>query len=444
MSASLNRLEGRSRTVRGGTRFLLWIPVLFLAPGIASAQAIPETPGILTTIMNQFLGQFAAGYGHLLPWATRFLFLIAAIEMVWAALYWALEGENFLPQLLQKTMLIGVFAFFVLNWQSLINTVANGFISAGAVAGGLGGGAAVPDLRDPSQVLNQFWRLAQPISDYTNTLGLFDIGKIILIGLGYVILAIAIFIIAIQCALTYLEFYLVTVIATVLVPFGINKHLSFLAERSFGAVVSHGVKLGVLSFILTAAAGVLTNIATPAANGITYALVFNLDAAALLIAFIAWQAPNLAAGLFNGSPALHAGAAARAVGALAAGRLLSSSGSAAQRGSLQQLAAAARATGSGVSASVRGLTAGTGAVVGAARGGAAVATLAGGGPLTAAGGAVAGVTRLGVSTAGGIASRAGQAIATRAQTATTALRQSWQAGHVAGYGRSWGMTNSSP
>ena len=112
-----------------------------LVPVAAFAQAIPETPGILTTIMNQFLGQFAAGYGHLLPWATRFLFLIAAIELIWAALYWALEGENFLPALIQKTMLIGVFAFLVLNWQTLVNTVANGFISSGAIAGGAGGGA---------------------------------------------------------------------------------------------------------------------------------------------------------------------------------------------------------------------------------------------------------------------------------------------------------------
>lgn len=415
------------------------------APVAAFAQAIPATPGILTTIMNQFLGQFAAGYGNLLPWATRFLFLISAIEIIWAALYWALEGENFLPQLLQKTMLIGVFAFLVLNWQSLINSIANGFISTGALAGGVGAGAAVPDLRDPSQVLNQFWRLAQPISDYTSSLGMFDIGKIILVGLGYVILAVAIFIIAIQCALTYLEFYLVTVIATVLVPFGVNKHLAFLAERSFGAVVSHGVKLAVLSFILTAAAGVLTNIATPAAGGITYALVFNLDAAALLIAFLAWHAPNVAAGLFSGSPSLQAAHATRAVGAaLAFGRIAGGSRAAGAPSSLGQLAAAARGTGQGVSVGARGVAAGTGALIGAARGGAAAATLAGGGPLAALGGAAAGVARLGAGAAGELAARAGARVLSGAEGATQALRQSWQSGRAIGYRRAWGIATPKP
>lgn len=423
------------------------VALSLLVPAVATAQTIPETPGILTTIMNQFLGQFSAGYGHLLPWATRFLFLVSAIEIIWAALYWALEGENFLPQLLQKVMLIGAFAFLVLNWQSLVNTVATGFVSAGALAGGLTGGAAVPDLRDPSQVLNQFWRLAQPISDYTSSLGMFDAGKLILVGFGYIILAIAIFIIAIQCALTYLEFYLVTVIATVLVPFGVNKHLSFLAERSFGAVISHGVKLAVLSFILTAAAGVLSNIATPTAAGVTYALVFNLDAAALLIAFLAWQAPNIAAGLFNGSPSLHAGQITRSLGVTAftlAHLSGARSGGAVQTSSIQQIAAAARATGRGISSSVQGLTRTSGAVVGAARGGAAVATLAGGGRVAAIGGALAGVNRLGLAVGGELVGRAAGALSTRAHAATAALRQSWESGQVVGYQRAWGVPPATP
>ena len=56
----------------------------------------------MTTILTRFLNAFALGYARLLPLAQRFLFLIAAIEIIWAAFYWALEGENVLPQLLQK------------------------------------------------------------------------------------------------------------------------------------------------------------------------------------------------------------------------------------------------------------------------------------------------------------------------------------------------------
>lgn len=206
-------------------------------------------------------------------------------------------------------------------------------------------------------------------------------------------------------------------------------------------MISHGVKLAVLSFILTAAAGVLTNIATPSPGGITYSLVFNLDAAALLIAFLSWQAPSVAAGLFSGAPALHAGVAARVAGgtAFALGRL-SSSATASNTSSLQQVTAAARASGRGLQA----LTAGAGALVGAARGGAAIATLNGAGPLAAARGAMSGVTRLGLSSAGNIATRAGDALRSGAGAATAGLRQSWQSGHVAGFRSAWGVTRPQP
>jgi type IV secretion system protein TrbL len=410
---------------------------LLLIPIVASAQAIPETPNILTNIMNNFLGVFSGGFVRLLPWAKTLMIILATIEIVWAALYWAMEGENFLPQLLQKIMVIGITGWLVLTWPALCKTVMDGFIGAGAMAGNGAGGAAVPDLRDPSQVLNVFWTLAQPIADYTSTLGIMDIGKIILVGFGYIILAVAIFIIAIQCALTYLEFYVVAVLATVLVPFGINKHMSFLAEKSFGAVISHGIKLAVLSFILTAAAPVLQNILTPGgANAITYNLIFNLDAAALLIAFLAWHGPSIAAGLFGGGPALHAGAVARAggSGAFMLGRMLGSASGrgAGGTGSIGQVRKAAGAIGSGVGTAALALTGAGGAVAGAARGGAALAGVAGAGRAGQAAAGVVGVARM----ASGAAVNAGRSTATAAvspvKRATSALKASWQSGQVAG------------
>lgn len=406
---------------------------LILAPMMASAQSIPETPNILTGIMGDFLNIFSQGFANLLPWATTLLWTLAALEIIWAALYWALAGENFLPQLLQKTVLIGAFAYLVLNWSALAKTVMDGFISVGAMAGtGAGSGANVPDLRDPTQVLNVFWTLAQPIADYTSGLGIMDLGKIILIGFAYIILAIAIFIIAIQCALTYLEFYLVAVVATVLVPFGVNKHLSFLAERSFGAVISHGIKLAILSFILTAASPILQNILAPGAPGnpITYNLVFNLDAAALLIAFLTWHAPAIAAGLFGGGPALHAGTASRlaGTGAFMLGRMMGSRGSGVPRSSLGQIRSAAGMIGTTALAGAHA----SGAVVGAARSGAALASMGGEGAATRVAGGITGVTRLAADTAVRVSQSAAGAALSPVTRATASLKDAWMSGSTVG------------
>jgi len=426
----------RSRVIAAGS-----LLALVLIPAVSSAQAIPETPDILTNIMGNFLTVFTAGFSNLLPWATALLWTLAALELIWAALYWALAGENFLPQLLQKTALIGGFAYLVLNWSSLCKTVMDGFISVGAMAGtGTGTGSNVPDLRDPTQVLNVFWTLAQPIAEYTSSLGMMDIGKVILVGFGYIILAVAIFIIAIQCALTYLEFYLVAVVATVLVPFGVNKHLSFLAERSFGAVISHGIKLAILSFILTAASPILTNIVTPGSAGstITYNLVFNLDAAALLIAFLAWHAPNIAAGLFGGGPALHAGAASRIAtsSAFMLGRMFGgSAGAGGSTSSLQQIKSAAGAVGRGTGAAALGLAGAAGAATGVARAGAGLAAMGGAGRVGQAAAGVASVGFMaGGAAVGAVTGAFNRNVVSPAKAATGALKQSWKAGVASGMG----------
>jgi len=178
--------------------------LLTLAPLVASAQAPinGESNGVLTTVLGAFISTFQNGYANLLPWAQTLFYLLVGIEIVWAALYWSLEGENFVPQLISKVFFIGVFYYLVINWSSLAHQVITGFVQVGAQAGGVAS-TAVPDLQDPSQLINQFWNLATPIATYQASLPWYSIGKAMMFGFAYLILAAAIFIIAIQCAITY-------------------------------------------------------------------------------------------------------------------------------------------------------------------------------------------------------------------------------------------------
>ena len=50
--------------------------------------------------------------------------------------------------------------------------------------------------------------------------------------------------------ITVLEFYIGAVLALILVPFGVNRHTAFMAERAFGLVIAFGTKLMVLGFII--------------------------------------------------------------------------------------------------------------------------------------------------------------------------------------------------
>src|SRR5471032_608253 len=125
---------------------------------------MPADTGILTSLLNAFVGVFSAGPGLLAPTAARILFLISAIELTLAGLWWALKGDNILVGLLQKTLLIGLFAFFVLNWPALLNAVLNGFIWAGFQAGGSSAAAGLQLIKNPSGIVNQAMLITYPLS----------------------------------------------------------------------------------------------------------------------------------------------------------------------------------------------------------------------------------------------------------------------------------------
>jgi type IV secretion system protein TrbL len=196
------------------------------------------TTGILTTLLNAFLAVFSAGPGHLAPAAARLLFLMAGIELTLAGIWWVLKGENVLVGLIQKTLLLCLFSFFVANWTTLINTVLDGFVWSGFTAAGSSPAAGAALIKDPSAIISQAFVSTQPIANEISSLKWYDLGSLFMYGWAYIFTIIAFFMLAIQIFITYLEFYLVAALSLVLVPFGVFKHTAFIAERAFGSVVS--------------------------------------------------------------------------------------------------------------------------------------------------------------------------------------------------------------
>lgn len=338
------------------------------------------TTGILTTLLNAFLAVFSAGPGHLAPAAARLLFLIAGIELTLAGIWWALKGENVLVGLIQKTLLLGLFAFFVTNWATLINTVLDGFVWSGFTAAGSSAAAGAVLIKDPSAIIGQAFVSTQPIADEISALKWYDLGSLFMYGWAYIFTILAFFMLAIQIFVTYLEFYLVAALSLILVPFGVFRHTAFIAERAFGSVISFGVKLMVLSFIIAAAQPVLAQITLPAEP--TWQQAYMVLLAALAIAFLAWHAPGIAAGMISGGPTLTAGSAAGFVASSTIGAFAAAAGAAtAARGTVAGSLNATRAAAGGVGTAAMGAKLGAatselggsgtaGRVTGAALGGA--------------------------------------------------------------------------
>lgn len=289
---------------------------------------MPLDSGILTDLLNSFVGEFSGGYSRIHPDAMHLLSILATLEVAIAALWWCVSDGETAVELIKKVMKIGFFIFVVANYQTLIACVLDGFVFVGLKAGGrsLASAADLALLKDPSAIVRQGLKIAEPIFVHTANYDVFTAAKnladLLVTNLAALLIILAFFALAIQVFITYLEFYLMAVLGLILIPFGAFKYTAFLAEKVFGAIITFGVRLMVLAFILATVQPTLDRLTPQPDPSLPQVLLLLLTA--LTIAGLSWHAPAVASGLVSGAPSLSVGTVAGTglalgVGAVGAG-----------------------------------------------------------------------------------------------------------------------------
>jgi type IV secretion system protein TrbL len=359
----------------------------------------------LTTTLTNFVGVFQGGYSRLQPIVNGVLVALAGIDIVLIGFWWALGGGERLTEVIKKVLFLGFWLWFTKSFQSNAKAFVDSLISAGLTAGGQSGGQNL--LLDPSRIaaygLTATDQLAKALADISVT----DFGDMIIFGVSYLVIMAAFLTMAIQVFLAVLEYYLITAVAGVLVPWALLPQTRFLSEKAIGAVVSAGIKLMVLAFIIAVANPVLASIHFSGPEiklNELWAVLLTTGA----IAFLAWHAPSVAAGLLAGSPSLGAGAVAQNV----------TSGAMMAAGVAGGMVAMTRSA-AGAATSAAGLTArAIGTAVGGASGGAGSSCSAG--PGSGSGGPSLGGAAKGAFVASGKALFRGAASAVSRATAPIA------------------------
>ncbi len=271
---------------------------------------------------------------------------------------------------MKKILFLGFWLWFTKSFQSNAKSFVDSLINAGLTAGGHAGGVNL--LLDPSRIagygLTATAQLAKALDDISIT----DLGDVIIFGVSYLLIMAAFLIMAIQVFLAVLEYYIIPAVAGVLIPWGFLPQTKFLAEKAIGAVVSAGIKLMVLAFIIAVVDPVLASIHFSGPE-IKLNELWSVLLTAAAIAFLAWHVPSLAAGLLAGSPSLSASGVAQNV----------SSGAMLAAGVAGGMVAATRAAASAASAVGQRASYGAGVLFG----GAAKGAREGEGPVAAALGA---------------------------------------------------------
>ena len=262
----------------------------------------------MNDILHSFVGTLSQGYHNLIDEARWLLGILIALEITFFGIWWALGADNRVVEGLKKILKFGFWIWLVTEFPQIVGWVIESFTEAGFRAVGFWGDRSI--LMNPGNIMDSFFIAALPIIDAMDTVSWYEIGELSILALALMGLFMAYLIIAAQIFLVTVEYYIISGLAVILLPFGVFKPTSFLAEKTISALISFGIKYMVLALIVGLVGPVLATLVPVANHDINNAL--SVVAASLLIAFLVWSAPRMAAGLISGSPSLDAQSATQA------------------------------------------------------------------------------------------------------------------------------------
>lgn len=281
-------------------------------------------PAALDQFIAAFTGQVGAGFGTIAGDVQGVLATLVVISIVLSAIMWAIdETQNVLAPFVRKILLIGFFAWLVTNWHSLTLVVINGFTKLGLKAsnGGSVGDFTQAPTRAVEAGLDVVVRLVKYIGDLAQQNAGFGalqhIDMIIVAAVAAIGIMLAFIVLAIEIAITIIEFYIVTLIAFVVVPFGVLTQTSFLAERAIGYVISVGFKFMALAIIVGIGINIFETFTLSPEP--TVPEEAGLLLSAIFLMMLSLKIPAIAGAMISGGPQLSAGSGLMGAAGVAAG-----------------------------------------------------------------------------------------------------------------------------
>lgn len=282
------------------------------------------SPAALDDFIRRFTTQIDSGFGVISGEVQTVLGTLVVISIALTAILWAIdETQNVLASLVRKVLLVGFFAWLVGSWHTLSLTVVNGFGQLGLRASG--GGSVDDFMNAPTTAVDAGMQIVVKLMAYIGELAkqnggfgtLQNIDVIIIAAVAAIGILLAFIVLAIEIAITIIEFHLVTLIAFVTVPFGVLSQTSFLAERAIGYVVSVGLKFMALAVILGIGINIFQQFTLSLEPTISEECGLLLSAVFLMM--LALKVPAIAGALISGGPQLNSGGALMGAAGVAAG-----------------------------------------------------------------------------------------------------------------------------
>lgn len=261
---------------------------------------------ILTDILGAIVNGASQGFGEIKNNAEGLFYKLLIIEVVLFGIGIALNRVDMQRELVAKILAIGFVQFVLFRYVWLVDGLRDGFVSAGLTAAG--SHLSVPDFLDPSAFMRQgfesIFSVIEGRFDQDTWTFLTSPGLVwLLYGVILLIMFFAFVAIGLQIFLSVAEFYLVSSLAIILIPFLVLQRTSFLGLRALNGLIAICIKLMVIAFIASLSAPVM-ELLTFTNSEPTIKDAMSLTVGALAIALLMWRAPAIAMSLISGAGGL--------------------------------------------------------------------------------------------------------------------------------------------
>lgn len=311
--------------------------------------------GQLDSFLAKFKSLAAGSDGTVLSFATSLFGKLILLDFAIAALLNVVNFGEFnqsFAMLIGKFFKYGFWMWVIANWTSGLDfcgLILKSFTEVGSAAGASGYGSAVAGaetLEHPSYIIGRGFAYAAAYFSYILApKGILELGimvaapftivwKFLLACFGAVGILVAFLMIGLNVVTTMIEFYMVSTLGLILIPFGAFDKTEQFGTQNFKYVMGIGIKLmfmaaiiGMMSTTVWAmgtswSMGDVVNFVSRPGVGQTVQAVLM----AWIFAYISCEVPSMAGAALSGAPALtghnlmgHAIGAAMAVTAVASG-----------------------------------------------------------------------------------------------------------------------------
>lgn len=209
------------------------------------------SPLIFSNIQGAYINQLTQAFTDISHYAVELFYLLAAIELAFFGIIWALKQQEMIGPFLIKIIKLGFIFFLISNYSYLLQVLIGGFVSG-----------AIPNidpktasyLFNPDKLLSFGFDNSMALLQLAVQYGTTNIGvTIIYLILGFGLLMMFA-LIATQVLILVIGFYVLALLALLLLPFGTLSVTQNLAYQSLRGVVQMSARL--FAFILILGIGI--------------------------------------------------------------------------------------------------------------------------------------------------------------------------------------------